>query len=123
MTVLDALMKLLNSPGTIWSIIILFFSLISLGAYIGWSLKFISAHKDMVTEDVFEAHKAAGHENMVTEKAFQAHQREDEKMFNLVRGDVKALRDAFEDLKDAIIKSALISNAGDSAHRRRAGEA
>ena len=46
MTVLDALMKLLNSPGTIWSIFILFFSLISLGAYIGWSLKFISAHKD-----------------------------------------------------------------------------
>ena len=56
MTSADLITKLLTTPGLVWPLFILLFSIWALGLYAGWSAKFIIEHRHMIHREEFDDH-------------------------------------------------------------------
>ena len=57
MTNLDLIKFMIQAPATIWAFIFILGSALFFGMYIGWSVKFIGSHWNMVSYPEFEAHR------------------------------------------------------------------
>lgn len=57
MTNFDVVKIMLEAPATIWAFLFLLATTLFFGVYIGWSVKFISTHWDMVSYPEFRSHK------------------------------------------------------------------